>query len=160
LNPEIDPASFRQLMGHFATGVTVVTAAVPEGKPSGMTVNSFSSVSLDPPLVSICIDREADMHTTLTNAAGFVVNILRSDQETISRRFAASSPDRFSGVGFRLSSGGHPIIEGVLAHIECIAYKLIDAGDHSVFLGSVVGGASGEGLPLLFYRGGYGLDGP
>ena len=100
------------------------------------------------------------MHTTLTDAAGFVVNILRSDQETISRRFAASSPDRFSGVGYRLSSGGHPIIEGVLGHIECIAYKSIDAGDHSVFLGSVVGGASGEGLPLLFYRGGYGLDGP
>ena len=160
MNPAIDPASFRQLMGHFATGVTVVTAAAPKGKLSGMTVNSFSSVSLDPPLVSICIDRGADMHTTLSDAAGFVVNILRSDQETISRRFAESSPDRFSGVGYRLSAGGHPIIEGVLAHIECIAYKSIDAGDHSVFLGSVVGGASGEGLPLLFYRGGYGLDGP
>lgn len=147
-------------MGHFATGVTVVTAASPEGKPSGITVNSFSSVSLDPPLVSICIDRAADMHTTLTDATGFVVNILRSDQETVSRRFAESGPDRFSGVGYRLSSGGHPIIEGVLAHIECSIHESIEAGDHSVFLGRVVGGASDEGLPLLFYRGGYGLDGP
>jgi flavin reductase (DIM6/NTAB) family NADH-FMN oxidoreductase RutF len=160
LSPPIDPASFRQLMGRFATGVTVVTATSPDGKPSGMTVNSFNSVSLDPPLVSICVDREADMHVTLTGQTGFVVNILSSDQESISRRFAENRPDRFNGVGYRLSSDGHPIIEGVLAHIECTAHNSMNAGDHSVVLGQVVGGSSGEGYPLLFYRGGYGLEGP
>jgi flavin reductase (DIM6/NTAB) family NADH-FMN oxidoreductase RutF len=160
VNPAIDPSSFRQLMGRFATGVTVVTVASPEGTPSGVTVNSFSSVSLDPPLVSVCIDRGADMHAALTGASGFVVNILRSNQESISRRFAESRPDRFEGVGYRLSSEGHPILEGVLAHIECAAHASVEAGDHSVFLGRAVGGASDDGAPLLFYRGGYGLDGP
>ncbi len=159
MNPAIDPALFRQLMGRFATGVTVVTVMSPDRIPSGMTVNSLSSVSLDPPLVSICIDRGAVMHTALTGAPGFVVNILRSDQEAVSRRFAEDLPDRFNGVGYGLSSDGHPILDGVLAHLECIAHASIEAGDHSVLLGRVVGGASGEGRPLLFYQGGYGLDG-
>ena len=145
-------------MGRFATGVAVIAVSSPEGRPCGITVNSLSSVSLDPPLLSICIDRAADMHATLTGAAGFVVNILRSDQESISRRFAESRPDRFDGVGYRASSHGHPIIEGVLAHIECTVHQSIEAGDHSVVLGLVVGGASDEGHPLLFFRGGYGLD--
>lgn len=158
MNPAIDPALFRQLMGRFTTGVTVVTVGSPGGKLSGITVNSLSSVSLDPPLVSICIDREADMHATLTGATGFVINILRSDQESVSRRFADDRPDRFDGVGYGLSTDGHPILEGVLAHLECTVQASIPAGDHSVFLGRVVGGAPGEGSPLLFYRGGYGLD--
>ena len=158
MNPAIDPALFRQLMGRFATGVTVVTVGSPGGKLSGITVNSLSSVSLDPLLVSICIDREADMHATLTGATGFVINILRSDQESVSRRFADDRPDRFDGVGYHLSTDGHPIIKGVLAHLECTVHASIEAGDHSVFLGRVVGGAPGEGSPLLFYRGGYGLD--
>ncbi len=144
MNPAIDPALFRQLMGRFATGVTVVTVMSPDGTPSGMTVNSLSSVSLDPPLVSICIDRGAVLHTALTNAPAFVVNILRSDQEAVSRRFAEDLPDRF---------------DGVLAHLECTVHASIEAGDHSVLLGRVVGGVSGEGHPLLFYQGEYGLDG-
>ncbi len=158
MNPAIDPALFRQLMGRFATGVTVVTVVSPDGTPSGMTVNSLSSVSLDPPLVSICIDRAAVMHAALTGAPGFVVNILRSDQEAVSRRFAEDLPDRFDGVDYGLSSDGHPILDGVLAHLECTVHASIEAGDHSVLLGHVVGGASGEGRPLLFYQGGYGLD--
>jgi flavin reductase (DIM6/NTAB) family NADH-FMN oxidoreductase RutF len=158
VNPAIDPALFRQLMGRFATGVTVVTVVSPDGTPSGMTVNSLSSVSLDPPLVSICIDRGAVMHAALTGAPGFVVNILRSDQEAVSRRFAEDMPDRFDGVGYGFSSDGHPILDGVLAHLECAVHASIEAGDHSVLLGRVVGGVSGEGHPLLFYQGGYGLD--
>ena len=159
MNPAIDPALFRQLMGRFVTGVTVVTVGSPGGKLSGITVNSLSSVSLDPPLVSICIDRGADMHATLPGAKGFVINILRSDQESVSRRFADGRSDRFDGVGYGLSNDGHPILDGVLAHLECTVHASIEAGDHSVFLGRVVGGTSGEGPPLLFYRGGYGLDG-
>jgi len=159
VNPAINPALFRQLMGRFATGVTVVTVMSPDGTPSGMTVNSLSSVSLDPPLVSICIDQGAVMHAALTGAPGFVVNILRSDQEAVSRRFAEDLPDRFDGVGYGLSSDGQPILDGVLAHLECTGHASIEAGDHSVFLGRVVGGASGGGRPLLFYQGGYGLDG-
>ncbi len=159
MSPAIDPTLFRQLMGHFATGVTVVTVMSPDGTPSGMTVNSLSSVSLDPPLVSICIDRGADMHATHSGAPGFVVNILRSDQESVSRRFAEDRPSRFDGVGYSLSSEGHPILDGVLAHLECTGHASIEAGDHSVFLGRVVAGASGEGHPLMFYQGEYGLDG-
>ncbi len=159
MNQAINPALFRQLMGRFATGVTVVTVMSPDGTPSGMTVNSLSSVSLDPPLVSICIDRGAVMHTALTGAPGFVVNILSSDQEAVSRRFAEDRPDRFDGVGYGLSSNGHPILDGVLAHLECTVHTSIEAGDHSVLLGQVVGGASGEGHPLLFYQGEYGLGG-
>ena len=159
MNQAINPALFRQLMGRFATGVTVVTVLSPDGTPSGMTVNSLSSVSLDPPLVSICIDRGAVMHAALTGAPGFVVNILRSDQEAVSRRFAEDRPDRFDGVGYGLSSNGHPILDGVLAHLECTVHTSIEAGDHSVLLGQVVGGASGEGHPLLFYQGEYGLGG-
>ncbi len=99
------------------------------------------------------------MHAALTGAPGFVVNILRSDQEAVSRRFAEDLPDRFDGVGYGLSSDGHPILDGVLAHLECTGHASIEAGDHSVFLGRVVAGASGEGHPLMFYQGEYGLDG-
>lgn len=145
-------------MGCFATGVTVVTTVSPDGSPTGMTVNSFSSVSLDPPLVSVCIDRGAEMHATLSGASGFVINILGSEQESVSRHFAQSHPDRFDGIAHHAGSGGHPILEGVLAYIECHRHASMEAGDHTVFLGHVVGGGCHGGRPLLFYQGGYGLE--
>jgi flavin reductase (DIM6/NTAB) family NADH-FMN oxidoreductase RutF len=151
----IDPPRFRQLLGRFATGVTVITAEDADGNPAGMTANTLVSVSLSPPLISVCIDRSAEMHRTLEQTGRFTVNILAAHQEAVSRRFAEQGTRRFEGIGFTRSERGGIVLDGVLAHLECEREAAYPAGDHSIYLGRVVGGASGEGEPLLYYRGGY-----
>jgi flavin reductase (DIM6/NTAB) family NADH-FMN oxidoreductase RutF len=153
--PDVDPSVFRQLCGRFATGVSVVTTADASGRPAGMTANSFTSVSLTPPLISVCIDHRADMHARLLVVPRFIVNILEQHQEALSRRFATDLDDKFSGVGYTRTDSGLPILDGTLAWIECERDALIEAGDHTIVLGRVLGGSAGEGLPLLYYRGGY-----
>lgn len=153
---DVDSALFRQLLGHFATGVAVVTARGPDGSPIGMTANSLSSVSLAPPLVSICVDRQADTHRALTAGGPFIINLLAAGQEGLSRRFAElQMGNRFAGVGYRMTAGHLPVLDGVLAHIECEYFGAHDLGDHTLFVGRVTGGATAEGRPLLYYRGGY-----
>jgi anti-sigma factor (TIGR02949 family) len=152
---DVDAAHFRQLLGHFATGVTVVTALTPGGQPIGMTVNSLASVSLQPPLVLMCIDRQAEAHDVLLEAREFVVNVLAHDQEVWSRRFADQHEERFDGVGYRTSPRGLIVLEGALAYFECRHYADYPGGDHTIILGEVMGGEAGSGRPLLFYRGGY-----
>jgi len=152
---EIDPSEFRQLLGHFATGVTILTTATPEGQPLGMTANSLSAVSLCPPLISVCVDREAEMHDVILKAPEFVVNVLASPQEALARRFSDKHEDRFDGVGYHLSPEGLILLEGVLAHIICQRQETYPAGDHTIVLGRVIGGGTNDGRPLLFYRGGY-----
>jgi flavin reductase (DIM6/NTAB) family NADH-FMN oxidoreductase RutF len=110
--PEIDPAQFRQLLGRFATGVTILTVVTPDGRPIGMTANSLSSVSLRPPLISVCVDREADMHGAILKTGEFVVNVLSSPQETLARRFSDEHDDRFDGVGYHLSPDGLILLDG------------------------------------------------
>lgn len=152
----MDPFEFRQLCGRFATGVAVVTAPDASGAPAGMTVNSFTSVSLVPPLVLVAIDRAASMHATLAAAPRWTVNILEAHQETLSRRFAAGLPDRFEGVGWHRGPHGEILLDGALAHLSCAAHAALPAGDHTLYLGEVTGGAAAEhGRPLLYYRGGY-----
>ena len=153
----VEPPQFRQLLGQFATGVTVITARAPDpdGRPIGMTASSVASVSLDPPLVLVAVSREHDMHAALAAAQYFVLNVLAADQEALSRRFAADHPDRFSGVGYRESRFAVPILEGVLAHIECEKQQAVPGGDHTVFFGLVIGGSVTNRSPLLYYRGGY-----
>ncbi|MEA2722477.1 MAG: hypothetical protein QOH59_248 [Gemmatimonadales bacterium] len=151
----IDPFQFRQLIGHFATGVTVLTLTTPEGHPLGMTANSLSSVSLSPPLISVCVDREAEMHPVILQASEFVVNVLASDQEALARRFSDKHEDRFDGVGYHLSPEGLVLLDGALAHVVCAREATYPAGDHTIVLGHVVGGTTHEGHPLLYYRGGY-----
>jgi flavin reductase (DIM6/NTAB) family NADH-FMN oxidoreductase RutF len=151
----VDPPLFRQLLGRFATGVTVLTTRTPGGEPIGMTASSVASVSLDPPLVLASVDRRHDMHAALAAASHFVLNILAADQEALSRRFAADEPDRFQGVGFHPNKQGIAVLEGVVAHIDCEKQSAIPAGDHTVFMGLVVGGSVTERRPLLYYRGGY-----
>ena len=153
----VEPALFRQLLGRFATGVTVLTtrAPSPSGEPIGMTASSIASVSLDPPLVLVSVDRRHEMHTALEAASTFVLNILAADQEAISRRFAGDEPNRFNGVGFRTNKQGIAVLDGVVAHIECEKQTAIPAGDHTVFLGLVIGGSVTDRRPLLYYRGGY-----
>ena len=151
----IGPSAFRELLGRFVTGVTVVTTVSPDGTPVGMTANSVASVSLDPPLVLICVDHDSAMHGDLKQAAGFVVNVLALDQEEISRRFAENRGDRFAGIGYQPGPQGAPILDGVVAHIECDNHSSIEAGDHTIFVGRVTGGTTESGHPLVFYRGGY-----
>jgi flavin reductase (DIM6/NTAB) family NADH-FMN oxidoreductase RutF len=156
----VEPALFRQLLGRFATGVTVLTTRSPGGEPIGMTASSVASVSLDPPLVLVSVDRRHEMHAALEAAQHFVLNILAADQEALSRRFAADEPNRFGGVGFHPNKQGIAVLDGVLAHIECEKQTAIPAGDHTVFIGLVVGGSVTDRRPLLYYRGGYaGLSG-
>lgn len=153
--PEIDPSQFRQLLGRFATGVTILTVATPEGRPLGMTANSLAAVSLHPPLVSVCVDREADMHEAALRVREFVVNVLASHQEALARRFADEHEDRFEGIGYHLSPDGLILLDGALAHIECERFAEYPGGDHTIVLGRVTGGTTADGRPLLYYRGGY-----
>ena len=154
---DVDSAQFRQLCGHFATGVVILTAATREGTPIGMTANSFTSVSLSPPLVSINVDRASDMHPVMLETRGFVLNILGSHQETLSRRFADRSSQRFDGIGYRTDDHGFVLLDGAIATILCLPHSRFEAGDHTVFVGRVIGGSvtRGAGRPLLYYRGGY-----
>ena len=154
---DVNPAQFRQLCGHFATGVVIITAAAPDGSPAGMTANSFTSVSLAPPLVSINVDHVSDMHPVMLQAQGYVFNVLECHQETLSRRFAEKAGQRFDGVGYQVDDRGFILLDGVIATIHCVPHARFEAGDHTVFVGRVIGGtvAPGGGRPLLYYRGGY-----
>lgn len=153
----VDPPQFRQLLGRFATGVTVLTTRTAGGVAIGMTASSVASVSLDPPLVLVCVDQTSDMHAAMQQATHFVLNVLAAEQEAISRRFAASDPpaDRFRGVSYRDNERGIAVLEGVVAHIECEKETAVPGGDHTVFFGRVLSGAATDRRPLLYYRGGY-----
>lgn len=151
----VDAALFRQLLGRFATGVTVITTRNASGEPEGMTASSVASVSLDPPLLLVSVDHQNVMREALTQASHFIVNVLAADQEAISRRFAELERDRFAGVRFHAGTHGLPVLDGVLAHIECAKHSAVEAGDHTVYVGLVTGGAVTDRRPLLYYRGGY-----
>jgi len=157
--PDLDDAQFRQLLGRFATGVAVITVTAPDGRPHGMTANSLASVSLRPPLVSLAVDHLAELHGLITRLDVFVANVLSSHQEALSRRFADPHDDRFDGVGYSVSRNGGILLDGALAHIECVRHDEVEAGDHTIVIGRVVGGATRDGRPLLYYRGGYGTLG-
>ena len=120
-----------------------------------MTVSAFCSLSLDPPLVLICIEHSASVHEALTTAPGFVVNILAARQEQIARRFSIVDIERFEGVGFTRSSQGYAVLDDVLAVIECDRVSICEGGDHTIILGEVEATRAEIGTPLLYYRGGY-----
>lgn len=152
---DVDGALYRQVLGHFATGVTVITA-VDDGEPVGMAANSFTSVSLDPPLVLFCAGKASSTWPRIDAAGAYAVNILAGDQEEVCRRFAAKDGDRFEGVGWSTAVTGSPILDGALAYLDCTIDARHDAGDHVLVVGRVVDLAvPGEGAPLLFFRGGY-----
>ena len=151
----VDQAQFRQLLGRFATGVTVITARDADGRPHGMTANSLSSVSLEPPLILLSIDHAASMHGLLMTTTAFAVNILASSQETVSRRFAQDREARFDGIGYQESPRGLILLDGALAHLECERVATHEAGDHTILVGRVVAGNADEGRPLCYFRGGY-----
>jgi flavin reductase (DIM6/NTAB) family NADH-FMN oxidoreductase RutF len=147
---------FRQSLGCFATGVTIVTAPSASGTPVGMTVSSFNSVSLDPPLILFSIGREARSLPDLVDAPAFAVNVLSADQIELSNRFARPSETKWDGIDHEVGLDGAPVFPDALACFECEPYAINDGGDHLVFLGRVMRHrAAPDAKPLVFYGGGY-----
>lgn len=151
----LDQARFREVLGHFATGITIVTA-LEEGAPVGFTCQAFAALSLDPPMVLLAPARSSTSWPRIAQAGAFCVNILEEDQETLCRAFAVSGGDKFDGVGWKPGITGSPVLDGALATVECRLGDIFDGGDHELVTGHVVETHVGEGSPLLFYRGGFG----
>lgn len=155
VRPSISEASFRHTCGQFATGVAVATVSGPSGEPHGLTINSFTSVSLTPPLILICIDYRAQVLEVFLRASHFAVNVLRDTQQDVSNRFAYRAEDRFAGVAWAPGQTGAPLIDGVLASIECATRQVIEGGDHTILLAEAVAVNTGEGDPLLYFNSRY-----
>jgi flavin reductase (DIM6/NTAB) family NADH-FMN oxidoreductase RutF/DNA-binding IclR family transcriptional regulator len=152
-----DPLHFRSVLGHFPTGVAVVTGLTAEGSPAGMAVGSFSSVSLDPPLIAFMPDRSSSSWPKIRPSGSFCVNILGADQEDVCRAFAQRGGDKFAQLSWQPGPTGSPILDGVLAWIDCDLGDIYEAGDHFIVLGEVRALDIGTpALPLIFFQGGYG----
>ncbi len=158
----IDPFHFRQVMGQYPTGVTVITATAPDGEALGMVVGTFSSVSLDPPLVTFMPTRGAGAWRAIQESGDrFCVNILSEAQDDVCRAVASRWTNRFDGIPYSLSPGGQPVIHGAAAYIECTIERTVEAGDHDIVLGRVRSmDVLNSAYPLLFFRGGYGAFQP
>ena len=148
--------AFRDALGMFATGVTVVSAVGEGGEPIGVTVSSFNSVSLDPPLVLFSIDGEALSLPALRRASGYTVSVLGAHQAELSKRFASTGTDKWAGLDVEYGVGSAPLIPGAIAGFECRPYAVYDGGDHEIFVGRVVAFRSApEAAPLIFFGGEY-----
>ncbi|WP_345525476.1 flavin reductase family protein [Nocardioides endophyticus] len=152
-----DSNQFRQVLGQYPTGVCIIAALGTDGKPVGMTVGSFSSVSLDPPLVGFMPAKSSTTWPKLRDSPTFCVNVLSVDQVEVCRTFASKAADKFQEVPWRPASSGSPVIEGVAAYIDCDLAEVLDAGDHEIVIGRVRElEFAASAMPLLFFRGGYG----
>ncbi len=153
----LDSAEFRRVLGHWPSGVAIVTTRTPDGRACGLTANSFTSLSLNPLLILVCIEKEADTHDCVRHAQTFAVNILDADSERLARRFSAWEIDRkFDGLAFHEEQTGAPVLDEALAWVDCRVHAEYEGGDHTIFVGEVTAGDAREGAPLLYYRGGYG----
>ena len=154
----MDTQMFKDVLSYFATGVTIVTTRNGD-KHHGLTVSSFCSVSLDPPLVLVCISKSASSHDIIANSKIFAINILSAEQEALSRRFAdpdLQSYERFEGIPFSLGHTGAAILPDILGYLDCEVYAAYEGGDHTIFVGRVVDCATGSASrPLVYYRRGY-----
>ena len=151
----IPPDDFRRVLSHFATGVTLITTLDGDARPTGLTASAFTSVSLQPPLVLVCVDHKAQCFPAILTAGRFAVNILGAEQEHLSRRFASARTDKFDGVTYEVSARGLPLIAGALARLECTTMSTHAEGDHTIFVGRVDGADVSAGEPLLYFRGTY-----
>lgn len=155
-NP-IDPARFRETLGHYPTGVAVITAIDADGQPVGMVVGSFTSVSLDPPIVAYLPTRESYTYARLRTSSHFCVNVLAADQRELCARFAARGADKFAGVDWTPAPSGSPILDGAVTWIDCDVADELEGGDHYIVMGQVRDlDVARRTLPLLFFQGGYG----
>ncbi len=147
---------FRKVMGHFATGVTVVTTRIhSSGEPWGFTVNSFTSVSLNPPLILVCVGHDSESARAMAGAAHFAVNFLTEEQQEISRLFASKAADRFKNLAYSEGVHGSPLIDGCLGYVECKKVATHNHGDHAILIGEVLEAHARSGEPLLYFRSGY-----
>lgn len=152
----IDPVELRRALGHFVTGVTVVTTRCPEGSMQGITANSFSAVSLDPPLVLVSVARSLGSFNHFKSCKAFAVHLLSSDQQDLSSRFATKGADKWAGIDIEEGVEGLPILADRLAVFECAVHATYDGGDHEILLGRVVRyRVAAEVSPLVFFKGAY-----
>ena len=152
----IDKSVFRKVLGRFATGITIVTGLAEDGIPVGLTVNAFTSLSLDPPLVLFCLDNSTACREAFTKGKGFALNMLSEDQQNLSVIFSSRIEDRFAGVEFQKWDTGVPILSGCLANLECSIDAVHDGGDHQIIVGRVNRlDQTGMGKPLLYFDGNY-----
>jgi flavin reductase (DIM6/NTAB) family NADH-FMN oxidoreductase RutF len=151
----IDIAEFRHALGAFVTGVTVVTTIQPDGSPRGFTANSFTSVSLDPPLILVCIAKTASSYPVFSQTRHFAVSVLAEDQKAVSGVFASKAPDKFSQVAWRARVTGAPVMDGAAASFDCATHEVVDAGDHIVLIGRVLDFIHTASSPLGYCRGAY-----
>jgi len=151
----IEKQEFRRVLGHFAAGVTIITTVGDDGKPYGLTATAFTSVSLEPPLVLVCVDKRSESHPHFHASGVFAVNFLAVDHEHLSRRFAVSGGEKFDDVAIRYGTTGAPVLVDALGHLECRTVEVIEGGDHTIFLGQVEAADAREGSPLVYFRGAY-----
>jgi flavin reductase (DIM6/NTAB) family NADH-FMN oxidoreductase RutF len=149
-----DSLAQRHILGHLPTGVTVVTAHL-NGEIYGMTANAVTSLSLNPPLILVAVDKTATMHASLTACRHFAVNILSEAQEQLSRRFAMRGPKEVNDLTWTTGASGAPIMTDALAWVDCRLTEILPGGDHDIFIGEILGGDCHEGSPLLYFRGKY-----
>ncbi len=153
----VSEVEFRNALSRFASGVSVVTTKDAGGKFQGITVSAFSSVSLDPPLILVCIENTTASHVALTHSGAFVVNVLNASQIHVSERFASLVPGKFDQVAFLLGEHGIPVLDACLANLECRLIDRFEVGDHTIFIGQVEEARITEGDPLLYFRSDYRL---
>ena len=151
----ISKEEFRAALGRFASGVTVVTTRDSEGLLHGLTVSAFSSVSLQPSLILVCIEKTAGSHHAFENGSAFVINILREDQQHISNHFASRIPDKFAGINYHLGIEDLPVLEDALVNLECRQVNTHDAGDHTIYIGEIEKVTVTDGNPLVYFHGNY-----
>ena len=157
-NGDVSESSLREVMSHYLTGVTIVTVTKPDGTPYGLTVNSFNSVSLAPPLILWSLDNKNSNLGLFKNTAGFAINIMAADQTDLCRRFAGKDNDRFVDVDWTFGMSGQPLITNALAHIECRPWKTYAGGDHTIFVGEVMRAQQVSDRPAAaFFKGQLGL---
>ena len=152
---KLTKAEFCRTCAKFPTGVTIVTVVDAEGSPHGMTASSFTSVSLDPPLILVCVDHQASVLAHLRRAQHIGINVLSEEQQPLSEHFARSGHDRFGAVEWYAGHGGVPLIAGALARFECSIHRMIDAGDHTILIAQVLDTEHSTGRPLVYYGSGY-----
>ena len=151
----IDSREIRKVMGHFATGVAVVTTKDKAGLPFGLTVNAFTSLSLNPPLVVVCIDKAAQCYSCFEESKVFAVNVLSEDQEELSRRFATKGIEKFGEIKWHRGENNVPLLDGSIGTIECKIVNSYEGGDHTIYLGEIVSANATGDRPLLFFKGKY-----
>ena len=150
----IDPQEQKRIMGKFATGVTVASTRLGDNT-WGMTANAVTSLSLEPPLILLCVKREGQSHANFAESGIFALNILAADQQTISDRFAFKGPKDFSDLETTTAETGAPVLTGALGWVDCRIVNTVAAGDHDMFIGEIVAGAARDGQPLVYFSGGY-----